>query len=129
MASPFAALENLVSAEVDALYAERTRVHPMTAGRVSRVADGARSVADAVGVVDFNPVLAKPQDMGQYDGYQPAVAADRIHVSYADSELPDGTQQNDEIELLEPERSGQRLRITRIDPDGLGRAVCVCVPA
>lgn len=129
MASPFAALENLVSDSVDELYAERTRILPMAAGRVSRVADGDRAIVDAMGVVDFNPVLAKAQDLGQYDGYQPTADADRIHVSYADTEFPAGTRKDDEIELLEPERGGQKLRITRVDPDGLGRFVCVCVIA
>ncbi len=130
MAAPFAILETLVSAEVDAMYGEGTRIHPMAAGRVSRIADGAREAFNAVGVVDFNPILAKPQDMGQYDGYQPTVAADRIHVSYSEPAIAGGdVRQDDEIELLSAHRNGQRLRITRIDPDGLGRRVCVCVPA
>lgn len=131
--SIFADLETLVSTEVDAHMGEPTRIVRKVAGQYfSRSADVERAKIDAVGVVDFNPIMARPKDMGQYDGYQPELAADRIHVSYAVTafrcreEWPAG---NDDIVLLDPSRQGRRIRITRVDPDELGRLVCVCVPA
>ncbi|WP_378952078.1 hypothetical protein [Mesorhizobium sp. ANAO-SY3R2] len=134
MISEFADLEKLVSEAVDDVMGEPTRIVRKVKGEfLSRSADGSRAPLDVDGVVDFNPVLAKPMDMGQYDGYQPTTAADRIHVSYSEQVFADGKsawpKDQDEIHLLAPERAGQALRVTRVDPDGLGRLVCVCVPA
>jgi len=128
----FADLEKLVSAEVDALMGEPTRIDRKTAQNqyFARSEDASRASVTAVGVVDFNPIIARPKDMGQYDGYQPDVAADRIHVSYAETEFVSREtrpREQDEIVLLD--RDNRRLRVTRVDPDELGRMVCVCVPA
>lgn len=126
----FADLERLVSAEVDAHMAEATRIDRKVAGQYfSRSADDGRGAVEVVGVVDFNPVMARPKDLGQYDGYQPELAADKIHISYADdlfASRADWPVPGDEIILLA--RANRRLRVTRVDPDELGRIVCVCVP-
>ncbi|TIS37509.1 hypothetical protein [Mesorhizobium sp.] len=133
MSTPFADLETLVSAEVDALMGEPTRVVRKVPGQYfSRSADGSRADVDVIGVVDYNPVMARPKDQGQYDGFQPGVAGDRIHVSYTDSRFADRAAwpaDGDEIWLLDPARLGVKLRVTRADADELGRVVCICVPA
>ncbi len=128
----FADLETLVSAEVDALMAEATRIERKVAGQYfARSADAERPPLEVAGVVDYNPVIARPKDMGQYDGYQPSLAGDRIHVSYTAALFPSRglwPADGDEIHLLDPKRNGVRLRVTRTDPDELGRIVCICVP-
>ncbi|TIR24025.1 MAG: hypothetical protein E5X34_13300 [Mesorhizobium sp.] len=133
MTTPFAELEKQVSAEIDAHHGEATRIVRKAAGQYfSRVADGARANADVIGVVDHNPVMARPKDQGQYDGFQPGVAGSRISVSYAVTRFADKAawpQDGDEIWLLDPDRLGAKLRVTRADPDGLGRIDCICVPA
>ncbi|RWC91654.1 MAG: hypothetical protein EOS72_03085 [Mesorhizobium sp.] len=133
MTTPFAELEKRVSAEIDAHYGEATRVVRKVAGQYfSRSADGGRANVDVIGVVDYNPVMARPKDQGQYDGFQPGVAGDRIHVSYTASRFTDRDAwpaDGDEIWLLDPDRHGAKLRVTRSDPDELGRIVSVCVPA
>ena len=127
----FADLERLASAAVDERMAEATRIELRVAGQYfSRSADVDRSSLNAAGVVDYNPVMVRPKDMGQYDGYQPELAGDRIHVSYADHQFAgraDWPEPGDEIVLIA--RADRRLRISRADPDELGRIVCVCVPA
>ncbi|RWM29408.1 hypothetical protein [Mesorhizobium sp.] len=132
MTTPFAELEKQVSAEIDAHHGELTRVVRKASGQYfSRVADGGRANVDIIGVLDFNPVMARPKDQGQYDGFQPGVAGDRIHVSYTASRFADRAAwpaDGDEIWLLDPVRLGAKLRVTRTDPDGLGRIVCICVP-
>lgn len=121
MTTPFADLEKLVSAEVDALMGEPTRIFRKVSGQYfSRSADGGRADIDAVGVVDYNPIPARPKDQGQYDGFQAGLAADKIHVSYTDSRFASRDEwpaDGDEILLLDPSRRGTRLRITRADPD------------
>jgi hypothetical protein len=133
MTTPFAELEALVSAEVDALMAEPTLIEPKVSGQYfSRSADGTMPSIETVGVVDFNPTTPRPKDQGQYDGYQPGLTGDRIIVSYSDLVFSGREfipKEGYEIELLDPSRNGTRLRITRVDPDGLGRLVCVCVLA
>lgn len=133
MTTPFADLEKLVSVEVDALMGELTRVVRKVSGQYfSRSADGGRADIDVIGVVDYNPIMARPKDQGQYDGFQPGLAADKIHVSYTDSRFASRDAwpvDGDEIWLLDPTRSGVKLRVTRSDPDELGRIVCICVPA
>jgi hypothetical protein len=131
MASFFAELERMVSAEVDTVFGEKTKLCPKVRGRYfANVPDGERSARILTGIVDFNPVALIAQDTGKYDGMRPAVAGDKIHVSYDAALFANGLPEDgDEIELLETERNGERLRISRCDPDGLGRVVCVCARA
>lgn len=128
MPSAFAELEKLVSAALDDHHGEQTRLDRRVAGgRFSSAASEEDSVT-LVGVVDFNPVIADPKDRSQYDGFQPVLAGDKAHVSYAVTAFEsenDYPKKDDTIVLLE--RGNQALRISRVDPDGLGRLVCVCV--
>ncbi len=130
MGSLFSDLEKRVSEAVDGLYGEAVCIEPRKAGRqLASAEDLSRPPTETWGVVDFNPVVAKPKDMGQYDGYQPTVSADRIIISFDDDKLPADTAPNDWIRLLDPDRKGLTFRIVRMDPDGLGRIVCACVPS
>jgi len=130
MSSLFAELEELVSEAVDTVMGEPTRIdRRKKAGRFSSSADGETASITVVGVVDFNPVIADPKDKGQYDGYQPNLSGDKLHVSYAVSSFTsteDHPKQDDHIALIA--RTGcPSHRISRVDYDGLGRMICVCV--
>lgn len=132
MTTPFAELEEIVSETVDDHHGENTRIVPKVSGQYfSSSADGSRPPFDVIGVVDFNPVVARPKDQGQYDGYQPGLTGDRIIVSYTatrfDAPGKHPPADNYEIHLLAAGRQGMKLRVTRVDPDGLGRLICVCV--
>lgn len=129
MPSVFAGLERKVSAAVDGLYGEITRVHyRVTGGNFGSTADGGALPAQVVGIVDFKPVVVRMQDKSQYDGFQPDLAGDKSHVSYAESAFVAPNRfprAGDEIELID--RAGfARLKVVRVDPDGIGRFICVC---
>ncbi|MCO5144543.1 MAG: hypothetical protein M9895_00040 [Aquamicrobium sp.] len=130
MPSSFAELENLISEAVDSVMGEPTRIdRRRKSGRFSSSADDDRDSVTVTGVVDFNPVIADPKDKGQYDGFQPNLSGDKLHVSYAESSFASSDEhptQDDTIVLIG--RPGQpSFRISRVDHDGLGRMVCVCV--
>lgn len=134
MPSLFAELETLASAAVDTVMGELTRIEPQSKGGVfAGSADGSRPVLDnIIGIPDFNPVTVTAQDEGTYDGFQPQLAGDRIHVSYAESSFPNAAswpQAGDYIVLKE--RSGiAKLKVHRgPERDGIGRFICICVPA
>lgn len=127
--SLFAELESLVSNAIDTVHGEATRIVRKKAGKVfSGTADSSRPTKDVIGIPDFNPLVVTTKDEGTYDGFQPQLGADRIHVSYDTSRF-DSTAEwpvdGDEIMLLE--RDGQPVvRVSRVDPDGMGRINCVC---
>jgi hypothetical protein len=133
MPSLFSELETLASAAVDTVMGELIRIDPMKKGEVfASSVDGARQQVTVTAVVDFNPVAVTVQDEGSYDGFQPQLAGDRIHVSIALSSFQGSSQYpqaNDVIVALE--RPGMpKFRLTRApDHDGIGRMVCPCVPA
>lgn len=131
MSSEFAALERLVTEAVDSHFGEPVRWVPKKQGRYfGRSADADRAEAALIGVVDFNPVTVVVQDKGKYDGGRPAVAADRVHVSFDDAQFANGyPREGDTLVLLGAGRKDEALRVSRTDPDGLGRLVCVCARA
>jgi len=126
--SQFAALERRVTNAIDGLYGELTRVVPRAAGQyTSGAADATRTPVEVVGIADFNPISLIAQDTGKYDGIRPAVEGDKIHVSYDMDQFPNWRpRQNDHIWLI-ARTPVIKLTVTRLDPDELGRAVCVCV--
>ena len=126
MPSVFAGLESLVSEEIDALYGEPTRIDPKakTSKYLSGAADSTRTSQTVVGIVDFDPTTLISQDTGKYDGSRPALAGEKIHVSYDLSTLQWEPRQGDVIVLID--REDEPLLISRVDPDGLGRVDCVC---
>lgn len=132
MTTPFANLEKKLSSSIDRMYAENTRIIRKTKGEIfSSVADGSRPPVDVVGVIDINPMTIVAQDQGQYDGFQPSFAANRIHVSYKYGVFADKDEwprQDDRIVALD--RTGTpTYRVTRdAEDDGIGRVLCICVP-
>lgn len=129
MPSLFAELETRVSAEVDRVYAERTSIRPrVKTQHFGSVADADKQQIEVLGVVDFNPVVAQPRDLGQYDGFQPKLTGDRIIVSYTATLFTPETMPKDGYEIVLVERNDKVLSISRVEPDGLGRVVCVCTP-
>ncbi|WP_313026790.1 hypothetical protein [Brucella sp.] len=129
MFSKFAEFERLISDRVDDVMGERTLVtHYKKAEFVAAAPDPEREPLEVVGVVDFTPTIPQMQDRGRYDGFIPSLAGDKIIVSYDQyafknpSDRPvDGTV----IETMDRPQNF-RLRVTRADPDELGRIVCVC---
>jgi hypothetical protein len=126
MASVFAGLESLVSEEIDALYGEPTRIDPKakTSKYLAGSADNTRASQTVTGIVDFDPVTLISQDVGKYDGARPAIAGEKIHISYDLGTLQWVPKTGDVIVLID--REDEPLLISRTDPDGLGRVVCVC---
>ena len=130
MASLFAAYESLVSEAIDRVYGESTRIEYFKKDKVfGSDVDSERPAFDIIGIPDFNPVTVTTKDEGSYDGFQPTIAANRIHISYDLSLFQDPSQypsQNAVITLLE--RAGTP-RVTVMAPpehDGIGRILCVC---
>jgi len=131
--SIFSELEKLVSDAVDTTMGEPTRILRRKKGEFfAGSEDTSLPPLDIVGVFDFSPVVATVQDKSQYDGFQPSIAAGKVHVSYDIHRFSSPAQhprQNDEIIATLPAPIGAvRLRITRVDPDYLGRLICVCEP-
>ena len=129
MPSRFAALEQKVSAAVDGMYGEITRIHYRVRGDHFGSAPAPATVpTEVVGIFDLKPVVVRMQDKSQYDGFQPDLVGDKVHVSYSESSFvgPEKwPKDGDFIELVERPEFGQ-LRIIRVDPDGIGRFICVC---
>lgn len=132
MPSKFADLfEPLVSAAIDDIYGEPTRIFRMVKNQIFAASASGDAPIDVIGVIDVNPVTVTAQDEGSYDGMQPQLAGEKYHVSYDLSlfTVP-GTQPVQGSEIEATTRSEiPRLRVTRVDPDGIGRIVCVCSKA
>ncbi len=129
MPSLFSELEVLVSNAIDTVYGEPTRIYRQQKSEFFGSEEG--DFFDVIGIVDVNPVTVVAQDEGAYDGMQPQLAGERYHVSYDLSLFPTPSQQpvQDSI-IVAPTRSDvPKLRVTRVDPDGIGRIVCVCSKA
>ncbi len=133
MTSLFADIETLVSNAVDGVYGEQARILRQSKNQYfAGSADSSRPTTLVTAVFDKNPVLARPQDEGNYDGFQPQVGADRYHVSinkrlFADKSL--WPAQGDRIEAVN-NPSIPMLRVTRPpEDDGIGRIVCICEKA
>lgn len=154
--SRFSELEDrLVSPVIDAFYGEQTRIVRKVGGKHFGSSENGEFL-DVVGIIDVNPVTVVAQDEGAYDGFQPQTAGERYHVSYDLSlftPLLREPQPDDEILSLSRERSVNltdvrgvplttiigdpllagkylmKLRVSRVDPDGIGRVVCVCTKA
>ena len=128
MPSVFAGLESLVSEEIDAHFGEPTRVEPMAKASkyFAGAADDTRTAKDVVGIVDFDPITQISQDTGKYDGMRPSIAADKIHVSYPMSAFATWLPKSGDIIVLIDREVQERLLVSRADPDGIGRFVCVC---
>lgn len=132
MPTLFARMETAVSAAVDAIHGELTRITPMVAGEFVRGGlDPNRVVREVLGVIDFNPVTIRAREQSEYDGYRPELDGEKVHVSYTVSRL--GTpvempRKGDVIEALDLP-GVPKFQITIVEADGLGRVLCRCVPA
>lgn len=131
MTTLFARMETAVSAAVDAVHGERTRISPRLKSEFVRGGlDANRPVREVLGVIDLNPVTIRAREQSEYDGYRPEVDGEKVHVSYTMARLgtpPVMPQDGDLIEALD--RPGvPKYRITIVEADGLGRVLCRCVP-
>lgn len=121
----FAGYERLASRAVDRLYGELVRVDPQADGRFTRGAgDPDRASFTAVAIIDLNPDVATAR---QNDGASASLAGDRVHISLASPSLPVELRKGDRIVAVE--RGERTFIITTVEPDGLGRVLCRCVPA
>lgn len=126
MTSEFAALVEAMNQKVQGHYGELTRVEPHTSGEFfGGGADSQRSPVEVVGTPDFEPKTVMSQDKSRYDGARPSITGDKIHVFYEAGVFTEwAPKKGDEIVLIST--TGERLRIVKVDPDGLGGLVCVC---
>lgn len=133
MISLFAELESMVSEAIDGVYGEPTRIDRFKKGDVfAASADGSRPSKTVIGIVDFNPVTVTTKDEGSYDGFQPNIAADRIHVSYDLSLFQDATEWPAALDVITlTERTGMpKLKLVKPpEDDGIGRILCICTRA
>lgn len=130
MTTLFARMETAVSAAVDAVHGERTRITPRVAGEFIRGGqDPTRVVREVMGVIDFNPVTIRAREQSEYDGYRPELDGEKVHVSYTTSRLGvDVPRKDDLIEALDLP-GVPKFQIVVVENDGLGRTLCRCVPA
>lgn len=133
MTSLFAEMEEIVSSSVDDVYGEATRLVREVRGQIfAASADGNKPGKTLIGVIDRNPLTAKAQDQGSYDGFQPKVGADRFHVSYnkrlfaSSDEWP---RQNDIIQAIDNADIPDLRVVKPPEDDGIGRIVCICEKA
>lgn len=132
MPTLFAQMETAVSAAVDHLHMERTRITPRVKGEFVRGGQDPNRVArEVMGVIDLNPVTIRAREQSEYDGFRPELDGEKVHVSYTASRLGspvDMPRTGDLIEALD--RPGvPKYQITIVEGDGLGRVLCRCVPA
>jgi hypothetical protein len=132
MPSIFADLERLATGAIDDVYGETVRVTGMKPGAGDyggEAEDDGRPSFDVTAIPDFNPVAATVTDEGQFDGRQPFVAAERVHVSIDAAVLNWMPRKHDKISLISRSPVEHFVLSREPDEDGLGRIVCVCVPA
>jgi hypothetical protein len=133
--------EPMVSDHIDRLYADQILIERMAKGNYfGAVADGSRAHLVIPGIIDVNPVTVTLQDEGSYDGMQPQLAGEKYHVSFDLNKFPTPSAQPKQDDLLTavivtgtvlvpvmtPDPNFPKLRVTRVDPDGINRIVCVC---
>lgn len=131
MSTDFADYESLVSEVVDDVHGEPVRFVAMLANQYTgRSADPDRPDFETIGVFDRHPVMAQAVDKGQYDGYQPNLSADRVHISVQEEHLTGWRPKTgDQIYLLDQLKSDNQPKAVTIkdeQPDGIGRVVFVC---
>lgn len=132
MTTLFARMETAVSAAVDNVYGEPTRIVPRKMGEFVRgSSDPTRMERDVMGVIDFNPVTVRSKEMSEYDGYRPELDGEKVHVSYTASRLGSPVippAVGDYIVALD--RPGTpRFQVVSVEADGIGRILCRCTPA
>ncbi|HSI42120.1 MAG TPA: hypothetical protein VLA00_16370 [Xanthobacteraceae bacterium] len=121
----FANYERLASRAVDRVFGEAVRVDPQAGGRFTRGSlDPDRASFSAVAAVDFNPVIVTTR---RHEEASAELTGDRAHASFGAPSLPVQLRPGDRIVLLERDELALIIRV--VEPDGLGRVLCRCVPA
>lgn len=133
MTSLFAELEELVSSAIDDLHGEATQIIRKKKGQyLADSADSSRPSKTLIGVIDKNPVTAKPQDEGTYDGFNPTIGADRYHVSYNKRLFASRAEWPEQGDVIQPVNNPSipALKVVKApEDDGIGRIVCICEKA
>lgn len=142
MPSLFATMfEPKASDAIDGLYGEIFLIERKVKGAVfGSVADSSRPAVYIVGIMDVNPITTTLQDKSSYDGLQPQVAGEKYHVSFDVSKFTvaaDLPQKDDfltagtltlvgNVPNFVKNPAFPTVRVLTVDPDGIGRVVCVC---
>lgn len=130
MPPKFDRYEQRVSRHIDDLYGACTLVTWFNDGRhFAGTEDATRKPVTAVGIRDENPTTVGALDEGQYDGVQPTLAGSKIHYSFDLDQFPDHQPEEGCTikDLSYPDNPTYKVK--RVDPDGVGRIVCVCTSA
>lgn len=128
--SDFDEIETLVSEAIDEVYGDEIVII-----RTERGEFFTRSQADSdhvvTGIIDLNPMVIQVQDKSQYDGFQPDVSGQKVHVSIDLDEFSskaDYPDQHDILKVNDGPRKGSYKISAKPQNDGAGRILCVCVP-
>lgn len=134
MPSAFHRYEDRLSEKADRLMGEPVSIIAHTkSGLMGSKIDETKGIITKTAIVDFDPIVAAPKYAKSRDGFQPSVNGSEVHVSFDlsvfedEDEQPKSGSDGTKLRLDDPERDGMVLTISRIDPDGIGRIVCVCV--
>lgn len=126
----FDEIESLASDAIDCTYGDEILIIRTQRGEFFTDSE----VNDAyviVGIVDLNPMVIQVQDKSQYDGFQPDVSGQKVHVSIDLDEFSskeDHPDQHDILKVKNGPRKGSYKISARPQNDGAGRILCVCVP-
>jgi hypothetical protein len=133
--------EPRTSERIDAFYGDQILIERMTKGSYfGAVADGSRAPLVVTGIIDVNPVTVTLKVEGSYDGLVPQLAGEKYHVSFDIKKFPTTSDLPKPDDLLTavivtgiigspvytPDPNFPKLRVTRVDPDGINRIICVC---
>lgn len=128
--SEFDDIESLVSETIDETYGDEIVII-----RTARGEFFTKSQADkthvVTGIIDLNPMVIQVQDKSQYDGFQPDVSGQKVHISIDLDEFQKQADQPDQHDILEVEKGCNKGRYkisAKPQNDGIGRILCVCVP-
>lgn len=132
MPSRFAAYERLITKAVDEHMAEPILFEPRAVGGfVVGAADPSRQSLTVLGVVDLDPKAIEVKHKGQYDGYMPDIRGQVIEISIDVAQFMSraGWPRKDDMLTAITQDGSPAYQVSSTYPDGVGRLVCVCVPA
>ena len=129
--SIFAGFERLITGAVDKYMGEPILIEPrLVGGYVKGPADVSRSTLTVIGLVDLNPVVLETKRKGKYDAYEPDLLGQRVHVSMDAAQFMARSlwpTKGDNLTAITMDGT-PKWQVSAVEPDGLGRFVCICVP-
>jgi len=132
MPSRFAEFERLITGAVDEYMAEPILFEPYLAGAfVSGSADPSRQTLTVLGIIDLQPKAIETKHKGMYEGYMPDMRTQVIEISIDVAQFTSraGWPRKDDKLTAITQDGSPAYQVSATYPDGMGRLVCVCVPA